>query len=183
MMVSSRYYQGPGGEHVCWNVEPTFQCPLARVQYDVLDMETGETRGPVESQSETVGITYTRHVSPAMAQAAAVLGVDGKLLERIVERAHHSNYGRLRVNGKLTDRCKACGGKMDRLGFRVWVDRPIAAGEETEGERTGKMMARRMGFAAPMRTVKSAHVDTKREAIAWARDELAMLKSIAAEVA
>jgi hypothetical protein len=44
-------------------------------------------------------------------------------------------------------------------------------------------MARRMGFAAPMRTVKSAHVDTKREAIAWARDELAMLKSIAAEVA
>jgi hypothetical protein len=45
----------------------------------------------------------------------------GKLLKQ-----RHASFaaGRLRVHGRLTDRCAICGATMTREGFRAWIDQP-----------------------------------------------------------
>jgi hypothetical protein len=113
----------------------------------------------------------------AVEAAAAALGADAVQLGKLIRSAHHRfGAGRLRVDGKLTDRCGACGARMERLGFRCWVDAP----HEATDSRT--RIADRLGFEPPRDHVRTFYVDTKREAAAWARDEQRTAKAVAAEV-
>jgi hypothetical protein len=141
----SRYWEAPDGRHFNYDVEPTFHCPNA------------------------AGIA-----GPAVAVAAEALGADAEPLARIIERAHGSHrYGRVRdANGRLTDRCTICGARMERKGFRCWIDEPNTADE------SGARIASRLGFEPPRQTIRVVWLDTKREAREWCYEEFQLAKSV-----
>jgi hypothetical protein len=178
-----RYWDGPGGARYCFNIEPTFRCPHDGLRYDVVELGTGKvTVTELRPRDETVGITFSIHVTDEAKAAADLLGVDPLKLTRMLARSHNSNHGRERVNGKLTDRCKACGAKMERLGFRVWIERPKTEEELTAQDRTSSHVAERLGFSGERTvTVRSAYTDTKREAKQWCLDERATAQAVAEE--
>lgn len=174
------YMEAPDGRRFNWSKAPSFECPMALVRYDVIDIGTGEVKATVERRpEEAVGVTFRRHVSPELAAAAETLAVFPLKLAGALARLHRSPGGgeRERVDGKPTDRCAGCGHKMRRLGFHCWVDEPYPEGEEDVSKR----VAQRLGFGPPRKTTRSFYVDTKREAEAWARDELAAARAVAAE--
>lgn len=162
-----RYWNGPGGTRYCFNVEPTFVCPnVEPVRPTNLRDEQGWTSPPENVR-----------------QAANLLGMQPVKLGRMIRKAHHSfTHTRERVEGKLTDRCACCGTKMDRLGFRVWVERPKTEDELTAQDRTSSHVAERLGFSGERTvTVRSAYTDTKREAKQWCLEEKATAQAVAEE--
>lgn len=182
MAALSWYFEAPDGRRFNWNKEPTYTCPHEGIRYEVHDFGTGKvTITDARPADEAVGITFSRYISEETKQAAAALGVDPLKLAKMITAGHRSTYGRERVDGKLTEKCRACGAKMERLGFRCWIDRPVSADEATEGEQASKAIAGRLGFADPRRTVQTFYAETKREADRWARDELATAHAVAAE--
>ena len=72
--------------------------------------------------------------------------------------------GRLRVDGVLTDRCAVCGAKMNRKGFRGWIDAPVT-------DAPAKRIAGRLGLAEPRETQRVTWHPTKKDAEAWAKHE------------
>lgn len=168
--MNSWYFEAPDGRRFNWNKAPTYICPNA----DPIRVE-------VDGDERIETITLDRAV--AIDAAARGLMMDPLKLARLIKRSHRSfSYQRERVNGKLTDRCECCGAKMDRLGFRCWVDRPKTEDELTSEDRTSSRVAERLGFDPGRRVVvHSFYADTKREADAWARDELRTAKAVAAE--
>lgn len=162
-MHSYFYYEGTDGRHYCYAKTPTFTCPMAEpveVRPTVIEPREGER-----------DITHEHHLTAehaeAITAAAAALGMDALKLGMAL-RSHHQRRGaqRERVNGKLTDTCAACGHRMEREGFRVWVE------ELPLGEDAQSRIADRLGFSS-WRTVpgSSRYLDTKKEAQGWARDE------------
>lgn len=162
--ANSRYYDAPDGRHFCWNVDPTFVCPLA--WFERTDDEA-----------------KARIPTAAVEAAAAALGCGGDELARILERQHASfTHTRRRVDGRLTDICDCCGSRMERKGFRVWADRPKTQEELTGNDRVASQIGQRLGFSGEQRvTLRNFYVDTKREAKAWALDELRTAESAAVE--
>jgi hypothetical protein len=160
------YYEAPDGRRFCFITHPTFLCPLATFE-----------RAEDENRS--------RVLTDAVVAAAGVLGCDPADLARIIEGSHaRAGTSRKRTaDGKLTADCGSCGARMERLGFRCFIEAPIPDGEETQGEQASRAIAGRLGFSAPMRTERSFYVDTKREAREWALDELRTAESIAREAA
>lgn len=157
-----RYWDGPGGTRYCFNIEPTFVCPNADPTF-------------VLPSPKIVGLT-----EPVRA-AARILGMEPWKFEHILQRAHAS-HTRERVAGKLTDRCSVCGAKMDRLGFRVWIERPKSEEELTPEDRTSSNVAQRLGFSGERTVVlRSAYTETKREAKQWCLDERATAQAVAEE--
>lgn len=155
------YMEGADGRHFCFAKEPTYTCPHAHFERTRVDEETVE-----------------RIPTPAVKRAAEALGADPELLARGLERQHASfTYGRRRVNGKLTDQCAVCGARMQRKGFRCWIER-----EPTDDERNdmNSRVAGRLGFSN-MRTERSFYVDTKREAREWAAEEVKVTRAAMAE--
>jgi hypothetical protein len=166
LMSAYRYWQGPGGERVCISTHPTFVCP----------------HGSFERERDEEGKVIRRIPTPAAEAAARALGADVDLVVRMLDRQHGQvSAGRRRVDGKLTDDCAVCGARMERKGFRVWIERPVPEEERTEGERASAAINSRLngGPAVAFRTAKTAWLDTKREARAWCLDELRILRSAA----
>lgn len=159
MAFSYRYYEGTDGRHYCYAPAPTFVCPMADLTEYVPnpDGEGGEHRiklGDLEP----------------LTSAAQKLGVDPLELGMMLKRTHHSGRsGRKRVDGKLTDICAGCGHKLDRLGFRAWVERePTAEEADNASDRIG---ARLFGSGPRWITDESHYFATKKEAVEWAREE------------
>ena len=152
--MSYRYYNGAPGRRYCYAADPTFVCPY------------GQLKVSTDEQWE---------VPEAFAQAAALLDVFPDNLVRLVVRGHRNNR-RARIDGKLTDRCDNCGHRMDRLGFRCWIeqDRP------PEHWGTSDQITRSLG-GTPSEIVKTVYLDTKKEARSWALEESRISKAAAAE--
>jgi ribosomal protein S14 len=97
-----------------------------------------------------------------------------ELLARIVARGHSSNR-RLRHAGKLTDRCDHCGSRMERLGFRCWIehDRP------REQYGTADRLTEAIG-GSPRTVLKTLYLPTRKEAREWAYEEAKISKQAVA---
>lgn len=150
--MSSWYVSGPSGLHFNWSKHPSFECPNA----DPVSYTAAERDGE--------GGTWALQ-RDEVAAAAAAIGADPVMLGQLLRQRHASHgAGRLRVDGKLTDRCAICGAKMTRKGFRAWIDEP-------NSDPASQRIAGRIGFGAPRITVRTTWHPTKREAEAWARHE------------
>lgn len=143
--LRSWYFQGPRGLRFNWDREPTFECPNA----DLLD-ERGE-----------------RRTRPELVAAARAIGADPLLLGQLLHSRHSLLQARrLRVDGRLTDRCATCGSKMTRKGYRAWIDEPgegtivPSGGSEPSSARVARS------------TIRTTWHRTKTAAEAWARHEL-----------
>lgn len=113
-----------------------------------------------------------RSLGDILELAAGEVGIDPKFMLR---RLQHS-AGRARVEGRLTDVCLGCGHKLDRLGFRYWIE-----GEPTEDEDTSSSrIAARLGLGDGFVTVEGPwYAKTKKDAQAWARQRVAATKAAA----
>jgi hypothetical protein len=162
MFGSHWYIDGAPGVRFCWLKEPTYVCRYAP---GVADFRTVEDR--------------LREAAPELADVAGGLGIE---IGRVMNRAHSGGRGgRRRVNDKLTDRCDACGAKMRRLGFRAWREELKAPDETTEGERARAAIGEAFGGdGLAWRTTESHYMGTKREAEAWARENVAVSRAAVA---
>lgn len=162
MAFTYRYYEGKDGRHYCYAKDPTFVCPLAEpTEYVVPAGEASETEGEHRIKLGHLGL---------LTAAAGVLGVGALELGMMLKRTHNSGRaGRKRVDGKLTDTCGACGHKLDRLGFRGWVERePTAEEADNASDRIG---SRLFGAGPRWRNDETHYFDTKKEVMEWAREE------------
>ena len=151
----SRYIQAPDGHRYHWATNPTFECPHAdAIVYTAADDGDGEGTW-----------TLRPDTAAAITTAAAVLGADPLLLARVL-RSRHQAQGveRLRVDGKLTDRCSVCGTRMDRKGFRAWITVPST-------DESQKRIAARLAMTVPRETVRTTWHDTLKAARGWAEHE------------
>lgn len=159
------YIEGGPGVRLCYAKSPTYICPHAyfeRVR-DADDKVTG------------------RVPTAAAEKVAAVLGTDPESAAKLLERGHRSMGGRLRVDGKLTERCEGCGAKMQRKGFRIWREELVPEEERTSEQRTSAAINSRLGFdGQTWKTTYSGYVETKREAEGWARENAASSKAAVA---
>ena len=149
--MSARYwYFSAGDQRFCFDKHPRFRCPLAAA---------------VTHQSSAVSEDCTEPaIISTVAAAAAMLAADGLLLANLLVRAHIShNAGRLRVDGRLTDRCAICGSRMERLGFPCWIE------EKPKRRDAQSRIASRLGHD-DFRRVPGAlwYRSSKREAREWA---------------
>ena len=160
-----RYWDGPEGRRYCFTTEPLMECPN------------------VPEPQREAGSGY---VVTAVAKAvAAALSTTEQDACRVLRRAHSGSRGhRRRVDGKLTDRCDSCGAKMRNRGYFAYVEEPVPEEELTSLQRTSAALnARLSGNATQYRRIRDVQVDTRREAKAWAWDELKADKAIEAEKA
>jgi hypothetical protein len=88
--------------------------------------------------------------------AAQEVGIDPAYL---LARLRHS-ASRARVDGKLGDTCAACGHRLERLGFRYWIE---AKSDDGIAE-----LERRFGGDGFRQVEGSWYAQTKRDAQAWA---------------
>jgi len=96
-MNRSWYLSGPDDTRFNWNKEPSFQCPNADPVHYTAAAVTGE-EGTWSLQR------------PHIATAAAAIGADPVLLGKLLRQRHASHQaGRLRADGRLTDRYTICG--------------------------------------------------------------------------
>lgn len=169
------YYDAPDGRRWHFNKEPSFECPNYFAKYELTDPETGEKRLVAAPPDKALGITFRRHVPEEVERAAELIGCGGEELAAMLLRSHQSvGFGRKRVDGRLTNTCRACGGKMKRLGFYAYADEPIPEGEETAEQRSSAAINQRLvgGDGRARRTTWSGHFDTKREARQWAYENM-----------
>lgn len=148
----------------CWARHPTFVCHFQE--------GLPSTTGPIGAVL-IEGYEPTEHDLQVreLRQDAERLGITR--LSEMIESAHRrggiSKDGyRLRLDdGTLTDRCRVCGGKLQRKGFAAWEERPPT--DEDEGP--SKTMAVRLGFNTHVRVGKTRYFRTKKKAEEWARKQ------------
>ena len=153
-MSPSRYIAGASGQRYHWATTPSFECANA----DPLVCTAAE-----DGDGEGTWTLRARSADPITA-AADVLGADALLLARILRSRHQAGVQRLRVAGKLTDRCSVCGARMRRKGYRAWITAPSA-------DTSRQQIATTLGMTAPRDTVRTTWHGTQREARAWAEHE------------
>lgn len=170
-MTTWRYYEHDG-QRWCWNVEPIYSCPNAQVT-EYVAHEDGEGGAHVLSGRDD-----------EVTDAAQALGMDAVKLGLILTRGHQSHRaGRDRDDaGKLTDRCRVCGAKMRRDGFRAWRSQLMPAGKATDAERTSAHIGSRIfgSDGTVWRDDPCKWYDTKKEAKGWALEELKTARAVAA---
>lgn len=149
MFGSSYWYVGPApdGRRFCWSKVPTFTCP---VHEDAAELRRDEP---------PPGAGLQIHA------AAALLAVDARWLAMRVAGASHGRRREPGENGKLTSICM-CGHRMERKGFAYWTER------EAERDDVGAQITRAMGSTPVERLDATHYAETKREAEAWAREQL-----------
>lgn len=137
-----------------WNKSPTFRCPNA------------ETWGPPDD--------IVRR-GDQLAEAAAALGADPLRLAQLLTQRHRSGGGlREKKDDRYTGRCRICGARLIKVGYRAWIDDAVPTSKMTDTERASAQVNRRLGFAPPRRPVgEDRHFDTKKAAEQWARAESA----------
>lgn len=175
----------PEGRRFCFTTEPLYTCPRSdKITYEVKDLSTGEVTLTTRRPEEKVGWTFTRHVSDVEAEAARLLGVDGKKLLTVIQNAHRHASGadglRQRVDGKLTDRCKVCGSKLTNHGYSAYVERDMT--EEERLER-GQPNMSSFGFSNPSMRLKGVNGLKRSEAREWAYEQYVMAKAAQQEKA
>lgn len=175
--MSYRYYEAPDRRQFCYATHPTFTCPQSRSLWDYHDLETGDTKVVEREPGERMGVTFTRHVNDRVKHGARQLGMDPDRLAGMIAVAHRRDSGRARIDGKLTDKCKVCGAKMERVGFHCWVERPYTEEElESSSARATVSLNAALGTQA-LKTIRNLYVDTKKEAREWAYDEFKTAKA------
>lgn len=134
------YVEGGNGERFAWAKTPTYSCPFRAGPPGWF--------GSVLAESEDADELPT---------------IDA--IERMFRRAHgtyQSGSPRARDgNGRLTDRCSACGAKLTRHGFAAWAER----------DRGSTGISERLGIALVDRIGENRYFRTKKRAEAWARRE------------
>lgn len=153
--MSYHYYEGAPGTRYCWALDPTFICPISQLKYDTADEQWS--------------------VPDEFTAAANLLGVEPSSLLRLMVRGHRNNR-RMRIDGKLTDRCETCGHKMERKGFRTWSERDRTEPREGVGGVSDDL-TRRFG-GTPSEILKTIYFDTKKEARAWALENSQVSQAI-----
>lgn len=180
-----RYWEDGHGRRYCYAKDALFECPHEGLWYELTDPETGEKTLTKRQPAERLGITFSRAATPEQDNAAAVLGMDPVKLGAMIAQAH-SRRGRerLRVDGRLTDRCGCCGARMERKGFRVWIDEPVPEEELSSGQRTSAAISSRIfgGSGTQLRVIRERWLDTKKEARAWAYEEYRLAQATIAEM-
>ena len=151
--MSGSWYMEAGARQWHWNKEPTFVCPNAEVA------SMGEGRAIVRRETQVT-------------QAATALAADPlKLAVLLSERHRSGGVVREKTNGRYTGRCRICGAKLIRRGFRGWVDDEIPKSKMTAEELRSARFAAQFGTAPPRRSVgEGRYFDTKQQAEQWARD-------------
>lgn len=128
--------------------------------------------------SVTCPVGSKEELGDVLAAACSVVGIDPAYMLR---RLKHNGY-RKRVDGRLTDRCETCNHKLERLGYRCWIERPYTDEElQASGDLRATVRLNQALGSAGMKTVKVFYVDTKREAQQWAREEAALARKIKEE--
>jgi hypothetical protein len=127
------------GQRFAWAKEPTFVCGFAESPPAPLEDSLAESTEP---DSPTV-----------------------EKFREIWRRGHRGTSHRARdENDRLTDRCAACGAKMERRGFRAWAEI-----EKSEPGTSGDRIAQRLGFSMTEQIPGSGrYFRTKRQARDWA---------------
>lgn len=156
MSYAYHYYAGADGAQFCYAAQPTYRCPLAEPS------EEGAGRPNESSQ---------------LVAAADALTVDPGKLAGVLKRAHASyRAGRERTEeGRLTDTCRVCGARMERVGFAAWHQAP-------DPVEYRQQIAKRLGYVAATRQVgRRRYFDRKREAMEWAHEEAKISRAAAQE--
>lgn len=175
MFGGSWCYEAKDGRRWTWNKAPSYECPNYFERYIFTDPETGETRRVHFPPEKRVGVTFSRYVPDHVREAAKLIGCGGEELAAMLVKVHQDRgMERKRVDGKLTNECVACGGRLTRKGFYAYADEPIPEGEETSEQRASAAISNRLGFdsSGPRRTTWSGHFGTKREAQEWAHENM-----------
>lgn len=160
-MSNFRYWEikgDPEGRHFCFSTAPRFECPFAYFERERVDGE--------------VVRRLPGKVSGQVAAIANVIGSTDDDVMRMLERAHRSaGHHRRRVDGKLTDRCDACGAKMVDHGYSAYVERPKREDEYGETDRASAALSARLGGVGPTVRLKNISGLKRSEARQWAYDE------------
>jgi hypothetical protein len=181
---NARYWE-LDGVRFCFTITPHLECPMSVTTYEVLDVSTGERTITKRRPEEKVGWTFTRHVTAEQEEAARLLGVDAKAMVTLIENGHrnawHSQDGiRRRVEGKLTDRCRACGAKLINHGYSAFVERDFdpEVDEDPEGTRkASRAISDRLGFQPPAVRLKGVNGLKRTEARKWAYEQYTQAKT------
>jgi hypothetical protein len=142
MMGGYWYVPGNDGRRYCYAKEPTFVCPVGNVKLE----------GPDDPEPGHYVVTET------VEQAAMLLGVEPRFL---TGKLRHSAE-RSRVDGRLTDACASCGHKLERLGYRIWVE------AKAPKDGAASRINRRLGGDGFVTVEGSWYRGTKKEAQEWA---------------
>lgn len=146
------YIDGADGRRYCYAKEPTYRCHVGAIERDPVAPDAGYV------------------LTPAIVAAADKLEIDAQFLAR---KLRHSPE-RSRVNGKLTDDCNACGHRMERVGFRYWIEVV-----DTESRTPSTQLTQMMG-GTPTKTVEGPwFAKTKQAAKQWAGMRVKQTKAAA----
>jgi hypothetical protein len=145
-------YYRGGDRRFVYDVEATYRCPWAL--------------GP----------------PPDVLATALAGGLTG--LSVIFAKAHRQAT-RIRAqdsNGRKTDRCATCGAKLEKVGYRAWIEAPypdvvaelrrLGRGEDASAAEGSARISERLGGDeyAPW-PGSSRYFGLKREAVAWCREQ------------
>lgn len=150
MASTYRYWEAADGRRFCYARDATYRCPVS----SMTELDDG------------------------LRAAADALGVHPGKLVRLLAAPHPHGARRERVDGQLTETCAHCGHRLQRDGFRVWVERP--ATEEEVRENAGLAISSRLGYGARV-TERVSWCDTKKEARTWAYDGYRQAQAALAE--
>lgn len=147
--MSARYWTGPDDRHYAYNVDASYDCPVAKLIAFPSDADVLPQR---------------------LTDAAGALKMDPRRLAVMLRKS--SCGARDRDGAKLTERCVAHGVKMNRRGYRAFVDEPVPEAEWGRDPHMRSQVAinRRLSDPdyVPRRVVEQAWLRTKREARLWA---------------
>lgn len=181
--MSYRYWHikgDPEEREFCYTTTPLYVCRFASVRYEVTDMASGEKTIVERPPEERVGITFRHAPSDDVVAAAAHMGMDPSKLAHLIRKGHF-HAERARVDGKLTDRCSACGRRMENKGCSAYVQRPRREDEDDSTSRVNRRLSEAMGFGGPMVRLKGVTGLPRKDAKQWAYDEYLIAKAALAE--
>jgi hypothetical protein len=93
-----------------------------------------------------------------------LLAVSAEFLGRRLR--HHAQ--RARIDGRLSEQCAACGGRLKRLGFRYWIEGPPPKTQSAE-QRTASELRLRLQGTNFVTLEGPWYAQTKAGAAQWAR--------------
>lgn len=153
----AKYFPGAEGRMYLYESYALYRCPYQDELYAL-------NREPADPPTET----------PKTDTVQAALDVAGLTLDarRMLLRAHRSTGSH--PEGMPADECAACGATKTKIGYRTWKQAPIEQiAKLTEGtahETTVRLNAR-LGNSHARVPDSDRFWPTKKEAIAWAREE------------
>jgi hypothetical protein len=142
-MGSSYRYYTAAGKFFCYARDVTVRCPnhVSITERGVWELEHAK-----------------------LVEELAGLGLDAY---RLMSRSHRSLHGGFEDRSRK-GHCAACGTRLERVGYHTWIEDKIERVELNEMTRT---LNTALGSTHMMVPGSHRYWPTKREAIAWAREE------------